>query len=162
MEKCRLVSTRALGDEVLRVLNMKIHGMPVSPRKAFSPDLPTDEPDTIRVWRLAGQQYLQSGQPGAAGALLKLAEGATAQIWGRRHPEMAETLADLSEAEMATGYCDEAIRNATMALRIASRKLGRKHPLTARLMNILGDEGRSIPTPKHLDDDDEDFSIIDK
>lgn len=153
---CRLASTRALADQVLQVMNAKMHGVQIKP---YVPDTPTNEPDTVRVWRMVGEQYLKGGQPDAAGALFRLAEDATAQIWGRGHPEMAETLACLSEAQMAMGDREEGMRNAAAALGIASRKLGRKHPLTVRLMNVLGDEGQSIPMAKYLDDDDEELAI---
>jgi hypothetical protein len=67
---------------------------------------------------------------------------------------MAETLACLSEAQAVMGDREEAMLNATAALKIASRKLGRKHPLTEQLMNVVGDEGQPISTDKHLDYDE--------
>lgn len=147
-----LASTQALREYLLRLISAKMHGAQLD---TYVPDSPPDEPDTVRLWRMVAEQYLQSGQPDAAGALLRLAEDATAQIWGRGHPEMAETLACLSEAQMAMGDREEAMRNAKAALGIASRKLGRKHPLASRLINVVGDEGQYIATAEYVNDEEE-------
>ncbi|MBF0307370.1 MAG: hypothetical protein HQL41_17180, partial [Alphaproteobacteria bacterium] len=155
-DHCHLASTRTLAGHVIRALDAELHGLQV---ETYVPDLPPNEPDTVRLWRMAGSQYLQNNQPDAAGALLRLAEDATARIWGRGHPEMAETLACLSEAQMAMGDRAEAMRNAAAGLHIAFRKLGRKHSLTLRLMNVVGDEWPSISTAKYLDDDDEELAM---
>jgi hypothetical protein len=158
VDNCRRVSTRTLGKEIIRVLGGEIHEQSAVLREAFSPDFPADEPDTIQVWRIIGRQHLQRGQPDQACVLLKAAEVAATHIWGKKHPEVAEALADLTEAQMAMGIIKEAKRNAEAALGIASRKLGRKHPLTVRLMNVVGDDGRSISAA--FDDGDEDEFAI--
>lgn len=122
--------------------------------------LAMDSPEAIWACRRLGRLYFKAGASAEAAKLFRFAEVAAREYWGDAHPEFAESVLDTFLADNALSDQGGAVWLMDKAVKIVKTRLGNRHPLTKKLINIVGDGRQLVLEDKYVDDEEDGFDIV--